>query len=1520
MESHELRLIINAAAAKAGGKQFVAAIRQVQQAVQALDRDAAGSFTKLKAEANGAARAARAAGKAIGDAGKQAGRGAKEAADGFKQTSSAAERARSIQLQVAAAMRSSALEAERLRAKLLKAGDRVGAETVAASLANLRSQLSGTVSSATQVRAAMSTFRDVTNSLNITLLQNATNAANAAGQQRNLAGQAGRVAGAANNAASGINNAGNAAGRAAREFRLAAGNMRGLENSMNLGFQAASAFRVAIGSITLGTFTQSVFRAGDALEQFKITMEVASGSVKAAQSDLEFIDDMATRLGTSLTASRDAFSKFAVSAQIAGVESGQTRDIFESVSTAMAVLGRGTEDQRLAFLALEQMMSKGVISAEELRRQLGERLPGAVNLMARAVGVSTQELQKMLKAGELVSSEVLPKFADELNRVFGSQLDRTFNRAGSNLGRLQVEFQKLLEIVANSGFLDTLSREFRDLTTLLRSDDAADAARRIGEGLATAAQVVATAAGFIIENFNQIADVAKAVFGVLLVRQFALAATAMVTMATTAKTTTGAMLLFGRSATAVAAAQRGATTALTAGAAAAALSGTAAAGAAAQTGLLARSLGVLRVGFAALTGPIGIAVTALVALPLLFRDSSNAAEQASSEYESAMQRMNAASFSFIDTAREVNEASNFDRLLENIAVLDEIESKFNNFRVDTNLTTQFEEAFNTLDASVVLDSAKEAAGALQTMVGELRDMESAGTDSAAKIEEIKKQITALRALTSDDSGAFSALRQLEDILLPAAQAVLTYNGLLEENTDLAGTNANAVRENAAALADYENQIAAIAQGGSGDDFINMSREVQDILSNPGNANGLSSVLLNLSGSLQLTGTDTMLLRNQLGTLDASFDGSTAASEILRAKLEEARTAAQAAASDTENLSDWQREAAASAVKQADDALTLVDAIINAQSATSQLASDQSNLAGAVDNSSGAMAGATSTAYNYAAALGAVSSAQAAISGIATDFREQARLRTELSTMEGEARAVFQDRNFGQTSRAVGEINKELAQLETTLNNIDGIPQDGAADFIRSEIATLAAERDAVIAAGETASRSIFNNNENRREANRGGGGGKSGTAKSLEEEKKAYENAEEALSDYISELHKESVALAMVESGRASSKKAADLLIEAQLQGVITTEAQAEAFLKEAAAAEKLRDTIMELGENPFQHIIDAAASLEDTLSGTLADALGNFMTTGELDFGALKDQLTSSINQAIADVTIQGFTDALSSGVDTLLGGVEGDGFLAKTISGLTGGVGQEAGQAEAITAAHAAGGQQVANAIQQAFGVATNQVQTGISAGGTQAASQMGTQVSTSGTVAATQMGTQVTASSASGAATMQAQIVAGSSQGAQIMGSTISAAGAGAAAGGGGGGMLSGLFGSMGGFGGIAAMAAPMLISALFSEGGVSTQPVQTAAVPASAFKNAPQFSNGTANTSGIPAILHDNEAVVPLSGGRKIPVDMKGASSGGDTIVQQTFNISTPDADSFRRSQTQIAADAAGAGQRALRANT
>jgi hypothetical protein len=92
------------------------------------------------------------------------------------------------------------------------------------------------------------------------------------------------------------------------------------------------------------------------------------------------------------------------------------------------------------------MISKGNVQAEELRQQLGERLPGAFQYAARAMGVTTQELNDMLENGEVLADDLLPKLADELDRTFGPNVAAAADSLKASLQRLSLE----VEILSNT--------------------------------------------------------------------------------------------------------------------------------------------------------------------------------------------------------------------------------------------------------------------------------------------------------------------------------------------------------------------------------------------------------------------------------------------------------------------------------------------------------------------------------------------------------------------------------------------------------------------------------------------------------------------------------------------------------------------------------------------------------------------------------------------------------------------------------------------------------------------------------------------------------------------------------------------------------------------------------------------------------------------------------------------------------------------------------------------------------------
>ena len=81
---------------------------------------------------------------------------------------------------------------------------------------------------------------------------------------------------------------------------------------------------------------------------------------------------------------------------------GNVRDAEKAfVGVAAGIRGTGGSLEQLdsALLATTQVFAKGKVSAEELRQQIGERLPGAFSLFAESMGMTPQELDKALEKG-----------------------------------------------------------------------------------------------------------------------------------------------------------------------------------------------------------------------------------------------------------------------------------------------------------------------------------------------------------------------------------------------------------------------------------------------------------------------------------------------------------------------------------------------------------------------------------------------------------------------------------------------------------------------------------------------------------------------------------------------------------------------------------------------------------------------------------------------------------------------------------------------------------------------------------------------------------------------------------------------------------------------------------------------------------------------------------------------------------------------------------------------------------------
>ena len=231
----------------------------------------------------------------------------------------------------------------------------------------------------------------------------------------------------------------------------------------------------------IGGVTMAMIDAQMQADKVKNSLAFAMGGAQAAQ-EIQYLRQVTDQLGVSFAAVAPMYGRLAAATKGTNLEGRATREIFESIAQASVVMGLGVEETEGAMRALVQMVSKGQIQAEELRGQLGERLPRAFQIFADSMGVTTGELSKLLEMGQ-VGPERLAQFAATLKGELAGNLDEATTRLAANVNRLDNAWLQLKQNVGEAGVSSFMAGQMAILADA--TGDVAksmEAARKGGDG------------------------------------------------------------------------------------------------------------------------------------------------------------------------------------------------------------------------------------------------------------------------------------------------------------------------------------------------------------------------------------------------------------------------------------------------------------------------------------------------------------------------------------------------------------------------------------------------------------------------------------------------------------------------------------------------------------------------------------------------------------------------------------------------------------------------------------------------------------------------------------------------------------------------------------------------------------------------------------------------------------------------------------------------------------------------------
>jgi lambda family phage tail tape measure protein len=254
-------------------------------------------------------------------------------------------------------------------------------------------------------------------------------------------------------------------------------NTKGLENNKKALDEVSKSHKSLLGHITevygayqlvntaVGTFKQFLLdipKAGIQQEQTQATLFAIFGS-KEGYKNIEFLKDLSKSAGQYIGDLQEAYTRFAPSAVLAGATQGEVNKVFKDFTETSTVLHLGTDQVKSLYLALEQMYAKTTVQSEEIKKQLGNVLPGAVEVGAKAwenyinkgkegaarTKLSVAEFMDAMSKNLVIARQFIPEFSKAYRDTFGGPDDSVFEdtrtKLLSNLQRIRSTYFELTD-------------------------------------------------------------------------------------------------------------------------------------------------------------------------------------------------------------------------------------------------------------------------------------------------------------------------------------------------------------------------------------------------------------------------------------------------------------------------------------------------------------------------------------------------------------------------------------------------------------------------------------------------------------------------------------------------------------------------------------------------------------------------------------------------------------------------------------------------------------------------------------------------------------------------------------------------------------------------------------------------------------------------------------------------------------------------------------------------------------------
>lgn len=204
------------------------------------------------------------------------------------------------------------------------------------------------------------------------------------------------------------------------------------------------------------------------VEGFDKSVRISSGTQQNYAVNMASLDTIADKYKKNIFELAGGFNELARETRGTALEGKPTAEIFDTIVSVSKKMGVAVDDTTGSLTGFIDKMKQGTVDSTSLSNEVDKRLYEAFSKVSESMGLTNEELNKVLKTSDEAVSTVLPKLAEELSNAMGDIPQKDAHDLGEAVGYATGKLTILLDsLFQTSGVKSFLAQAAEDAGGLM---------------------------------------------------------------------------------------------------------------------------------------------------------------------------------------------------------------------------------------------------------------------------------------------------------------------------------------------------------------------------------------------------------------------------------------------------------------------------------------------------------------------------------------------------------------------------------------------------------------------------------------------------------------------------------------------------------------------------------------------------------------------------------------------------------------------------------------------------------------------------------------------------------------------------------------------------------------------------------------------------------------------------------------------------------------------------------------------